>query len=94
VPNALVVPSEAIVIANSGKSTVMVVGNDGIAHQTAVSTGISGEGLTQILSGLSAGQQVVTTGAASLDDGTHVKIVASLDKDEDSGKSGAGDDDK
>ena len=94
VPNALVVPSEAIVIANSGKSTVMVVGNDGIAHQTAVTTGISGEGLTQILSGLSAGQQVVTTGAASLDDGTHVKIVASLDKDEDSGKSGAGDDDK
>lgn len=94
VPNALVVPSEAIVIANSGKSTVMVVGIDGVAHQTAVTTGISGEGLTQILSGVSAGQQVVTTGAASLDDGTHVKIVASLEKDEDSGKSGAGDDDK
>lgn len=94
VPNALVVPSEAIVIANSGKSTVMVVGSDGVAHQTAVTTGISGEGLTQILSGVSAGQQVVTTGAASLDDGTHVKIVASLEKDEDSGKSGAGDDDK
>lgn len=94
VPNALVVPSEAIVIANSGKSTVMVVGSDGVAHQTAVTTGISGEGFTQILSGLSAGQQVVTTGAASLDDGTHVKIVSSLEQDENSGKSGAGDDDK
>lgn len=94
VPNALVVPSEAIVIANSGKSTVMVVGADGVAHTTAVTTGISGDGQIQILSGLSAGQQVVTTGVASLDDGTHVKIVASLEQDEDSGKSGAGDNDK
>ncbi|HLJ77245.1 MAG TPA: efflux RND transporter periplasmic adaptor subunit [Acidobacteriaceae bacterium] len=94
VPNALVVPSDAIVIASSGKSTVMVVGSDSIAHQTAVSTGISGDGLTQILSGVSAGQQVVTTGAAGLDDGTKVKIVTSLEQDEGSAKPGAGDDDK
>ena len=94
VPNALIVPSDAIVQASSGKSTVMVAGSDGVAHQTAVTTGIVSGPDTQILSGLSAGQQVVTTGVAGLDDGTHVKVVASLEQDEDSGKPKAEDDDK
>jgi HlyD family secretion protein len=75
-PHALVVPSEAIVLANSGKPTVMLIGSDGVAHQTAVETGISGDDQTQILSGLTAGQQVVTEGAAGLDDGTHVRVGA------------------
>jgi multidrug efflux pump subunit AcrA (membrane-fusion protein) len=97
-PKAIVVPSEAIVVATSGKSTVMVIGADGVAHQTAVTTGIADAGLTQILTGLNAGQRVVTTGAASLDDGTHVKVTAPT---EDSDKSddakpaaGKGNDDK
>jgi HlyD family secretion protein len=81
-PKAIVVPSESIVIASSGKSTVMVIGSDGVAHQTPVETGIADAGLTQILTGLPAGQQVVTTGAASLDDGTHVKIAPPGDADD------------
>jgi HlyD family secretion protein len=81
VPNALVIPSAAIVIAASGKPTVLVIGSDGIAHQTAVETGIAGDDTTQILSGLNAGQQVITVGAASLDDGTHVKVTAAPDDD-------------
>jgi HlyD family secretion protein len=81
VAKALVVPSAAVVTANSGKSAVMVIGSDGVAHQTPVTTGISDDGETQILSGLSPGQQVVTTGAASMDDGTHVKVVAPGDSD-------------
>ena len=84
-PKAITVPSEAIVVASSGKPTVMVIGSDGVAHQTPVQTGIADAGQTQIVSGLNPGQQVVTTGAASLDDGTHVKVVTSL---EDSDKSG------
>ena len=82
VPNALTVPSEAIVIGPSGKAAVMLVGSDGVAHQTPVETGISGDGQIQILSGLSPGQQVVTAGAASLDDGTHVKIGAPQSDDD------------
>jgi multidrug efflux pump subunit AcrA (membrane-fusion protein) len=82
VPKALVIPTAALVVANSGKSTVMVIGSDGIAHQTPVTTGISDNGETQVLSGLSSGQQVVTTGAASMDDGTHVKVAAPGDADE------------
>lgn len=86
VPNALVIPSTAIVLAASGKPTVMVIGSDGVAHQTAVETGIAGDDSTQILSGLTAGQQVVTVGAASLDDGTHVKVGASTDDEDKSGE--------
>ncbi len=93
-PKAIVVPSESIVIASSGKSTVMVIGSDGVAHQTAVEIGIADAGQTQILTGLSAGQQVVTTGAASLDDGTHVKIVTAADSDDAKPDAAKGDDDK
>src|ERR1700728_1644415 len=51
-PNALTVPSEAIIVAPSGKSTVLVIGADGVAHQTAVTTGLTDAGQTQILTGL------------------------------------------
>lgn len=96
VPKALVVPSAAIVVATSGKATVMAIGSDGVAHQTPVVTGISDNGETQILSGISAGQQVVTTGAASMDDGTHVKVAAPGDSDssDDNPPAAKGDDDK
>ncbi len=94
VPKALVVPSAAIEVANSGKANVMVIGSDGVAHQTAVVTGISDNGQTQILSGLSAGQQVVTTGAASMDDGTHVKIGAPAGSDDQKPDAGKESDDQ
>lgn len=93
VARALVVPSAALVVASSGKSTVMVIGSDGIVHQTTVTTGITDNGETQILSGLTAGQQVVTTGAASMDDGTHVKIASPGDSDSDDKPAGATGDD-
>jgi multidrug efflux pump subunit AcrA (membrane-fusion protein) len=91
-PKAIVVPSESIVVASSGNSTVMVIGSDGVAHQTAVETGIADAGLTQILTGLSAGQKVVTTGAASLDDGTHVKVASPGDADDQKPAAGQADD--
>jgi RND family efflux transporter MFP subunit len=75
-PQAIVVPSEAIIVPASGKTSLMVIGSDGIAHLTPVDTGIADAGMTQILAGITAGQQVVTTGAASLDDGTKVKVTA------------------
>ncbi len=95
-PQAVVVPSEAIVVPASGKTSVVVIGSDGVAHLTAVETGIADNGRTQILSGLTAGQQVVTTGAASLDDGTKVQIKAAGDDDKSDDKPSAakGDDNK
>jgi RND family efflux transporter MFP subunit len=76
VPNAVVVPSAAVLTGNDGKTTVMLIGADGHAHETEVQAGIHQDGLVQIVSGLRPGQQVVTTGAYGLPDNTEV-VVAS-----------------
>lgn len=76
VKNALCVPNEALIATKTGDSAVMVIGADGVASQKAVKTGISDEHDTQIVSGLAAGDQVVTKGAYGMDDGTKVKIAA------------------
>lgn len=74
VKNALVVPVESVLTATGGGTTVMVIGKDEHAHQTAVTTGIRDDQQVQILRGLEAGQQVVTAGAYGLPDGTKVTI--------------------
>lgn len=73
--NALVIPAESIVTTPAGGKGAMIVGPDGVAHLKEVTIGIQDDGLVQILSGISAGNQVVTKGAYSLDDGTKVKVV-------------------
>jgi HlyD family secretion protein len=79
VKNALVVPAAAILTATDGSTSVMVIGGDGKAHQTTVKTGIRDGDAVQILSGLEAGQQVVTTGAYGLPDGTKVTVQKAAD---------------
>lgn len=74
VKNALAVPSEAILTAPDGTTSVMVIGQDQVVHQTNVKTGIREDSDIQILSGLEAGQQVVTQGAYGLPDKTKVTI--------------------
>jgi HlyD family secretion protein len=74
VKDALVVPSAAILTAENGATSVMVVGNDQHAHQTSVRIGIHEDGEVQIVSGLRRGEQVVTEGAYGLPDGARVQI--------------------
>ena len=74
VKNALVVPKEAVLTEPDGKHTVMVVDSNDVAHQREVKTGISDDGKVQIVSGLKAGETVVTNGAYAMADGTKVKI--------------------
>jgi HlyD family secretion protein len=76
VPNAITVPNEAIIAIKSGPSAVLVIGTDGVAHQKAVQVGITDGHDTQVLSGIQAGDLVVTTGAYGLDDATRVKVTA------------------
>lgn len=71
--NALVVPSDAVLTAQDGTTSVMLI-KDGAAHQTTVKTGIRDGSDVQILSGVNAGDQVVTQGAYGLPDGTKVTI--------------------
>jgi len=61
----------------------MVVGANGVANQKTVTTGISDGQDTQILSGVSAGDLVVTKGAYGMDDGTKVKIGVAGGEDDD-----------
>lgn len=82
--DVLIVPNESIVAAKTGEAAVMVIGEDGAAKSTPVKTGITDGVDTQILSGVNAGAQIVTTGAYGMDDGTRVKVVPA----------GAGDDAK
>jgi HlyD family secretion protein len=71
--DALLIPRAALLTADDGATSVMVVGADNVAHQTAVTTGIKQGDEVQILSGLEAGQKVVMEGAFALPDGTKVK---------------------
>jgi len=76
VPDALTVPAEALVTDEEGKKTVMVVGSDGKAHKREVETGVQTADAIQIVSGVKAGEQVVSTGAYGLPDNTKLKIEA------------------
>lgn len=75
-PDAVSIPNEALISTKAGGKAVMVIGQDSIAHQKDVKTGITDGHDTQILSGVEAGNQVITKGAYGMDDGTKVKVVA------------------
>ena len=70
---AVVVPTDAILTGEDGQY-VFVVEND-TAKELAVTTGLNGSGVTEIISGLSAGAQLVTVGQQYLSDGDAVRIV-------------------
>lgn len=72
VPNALVVPTSAILTASNGTTSVMVVGADNRVQRHDVTTGIENNGSVQIVSGLKPGEEVVATGAYGLPDKTKV----------------------
>jgi multidrug efflux pump subunit AcrA (membrane-fusion protein) len=71
---ALKVPVSSILTAQDGAKSVMVVGTDSAAHRKPVTLGIQDAEDVQILSGISASDTVITTGAYGLDEGTKVKI--------------------
>jgi len=76
--NALLIPSEAVQTAADGttKSVMVVVAADGSARRHTVVLGIQTPETVQVLSGITASDTVITTGAYGLDDGTKVKIGA------------------
>lgn len=74
VKDALVVPAEAILTASDNTTSVMVIGQDQVVHRTVIKTGIRQKGEVQVLTGLKAGDQVVTQGAYGLPDGAKVTL--------------------
>ncbi len=77
------VPNEALVKGKTGEPAVMVIGADGTAKSKAVKLGITDGKDTQIVDGLEAGEQVITSGAYGMDDGTRVKVLPAGAKDDD-----------
>ena len=69
---AFTVPSSSVV-EKDGKTSVFVAGSDKIAHLRPVTTGAQEKGRTEIRTGLHTSEQVITSGAYELEDGTKIK---------------------
>ena len=74
VHNALVAPPASLLNLNGNQAQVMVVDSQNVAHSRDVRIGIQTPEEAQIVSGLKAGERVVTQGAYGLPDQTKVKI--------------------
>ena len=72
--DAIVIPSQAIQTSNNVRYVFVVEENT--ARYQEIETGLSGNGVTEVTSGLEEGQQLVTVGQAYLSDGDAVRIVS------------------
>ena len=72
--NTIVIPTEAILTSNDVQY-VFVVENDA-ARYVEISAGLTGNGVTEVTSGLKAGDMLVTVGQAYLSEGDPVRIVS------------------
>jgi len=72
-PNALTVPSEAVMSDTTGHF-VYVVSADSVAHRTGVQTGIEEKARTEILSGLDQNEWVIVSGQNFVKDKNRVLI--------------------
>jgi HlyD family secretion protein len=74
VHDALMIPAAALLNAAGDAAQVMVIDSKSVAQSRDVKTGIQNADAVQIVSGLKAGEQVVSQGAYGLPDKTKVKV--------------------
>lgn len=70
--NAIVVPVAAV--QKTGEGDIVFVADGNTAKSVAVQTGRASDGNIEILSGLKAGDRIVTAGYEELDNGTAIKV--------------------
>lgn len=75
IQNAIVVPSAALLSSDEGGEKIMVAAPDSLAHARNVELGVRQGNEVQILSGVKAGEQVITSGALGLDDKAKIQIA-------------------
>lgn len=73
--NAVVIPTEAIQTGMDGQY-VYTLDSENIAHRVLVETGLVGDGVTEITSGLYGGEVLVTVGQFYLSDGAAARVVS------------------
>lgn len=73
--NVLLVPVSALLTdPDTGKKNVVVVGPDSVAHVVPVTVGLTAEGHTEIVSGLTEGQKIAVSGQYGLPDKAPVVV--------------------
>jgi HlyD family secretion protein len=86
VKDAIVVPTPAMYKNSDGADYVLLAGADGRAHLKTVQVGVRNAEFTQVVSGVIAGDRVISSGGYALPDNTQIKIEAPVP-----GEKGAGD---
>jgi RND family efflux transporter MFP subunit len=74
VKDAIVVPTSAVFKSSEGADIVLLAGSDGHAHVKTVQIGVRTADRTQIVSGIKAGDAVISSGGYALPDNTAIKI--------------------
>ena len=72
--NSIAVPVDCVITA-SGKKYVYVVNSDNTVTSKEVTTGVTVDGKTEIVSGLSTGEKIVISGMQILEDGVSVNDI-------------------
>jgi RND family efflux transporter MFP subunit len=85
IPDAVVIPSSALLKTPEGATTVMIAGSDGRAHQRDVKVGVREGNEVQIAEGLKAGENVITSGGYGLPDNTKIQVESPNNKPGDKG---------
>jgi HlyD family secretion protein len=83
IQNTIVVPATALLNSDEGGPKVMVIDKGSVAHERKISVGVRQGDRVQIVSGLTAGDQVVTSGGLGLEDKAKVTIQKPKEEDED-----------
>jgi membrane fusion protein (multidrug efflux system) len=71
-PNALLVPTEAVIPDQGGKK--VFIADRGTAKEVRIETGIRTENSLEVLSGLKAGDTLLTTGILQLRQGIDIEV--------------------
>ena len=82
VQNAWKIPGSAVITAQDGAKSVMVIGPDSAAHKKPVDLGITDGDDVQVVKGLAPSDNVITGGAYGLDENTKVKVGPAEGSDE------------
>ncbi len=72
--DAVVIPTEAIQTGMDGQY-VYTLDSENLAHRVLVETGLVGDGVTEVTSGLYGGETLVTVGQFYLSDGATARVV-------------------